>query len=67
MFFVSFQGQFVKSHHTLPNIESFIVGPDNERVNFSLDLIWSQYTYEFPEQTWKAISNSISNVIYFRK
>ena len=61
-FFVTWIGQFVKSHHMLPKLESVLVGPDNQRVNFNLDLIWSQYTYEYPEQTWKAVSNSILNV-----
>ena len=46
----------------LPNLESFIMGPGNEQLNFNLDLVWSQYTYEFPEQTWKAVSKSVSNV-----
>ena len=55
----------MKSHHLLPNVESVIMGPNNEQVNFNLDLIWSQYTYEFPEQTWKVVSNAVSSVCFF--
>ncbi|CAF0709362.1 unnamed protein product [Brachionus calyciflorus] len=55
----SFHGQFMKSHTN--GQESMIISPDGLDVNFNLELIWSQYTYDYPEQTWKATSTSVLN------
>ncbi len=59
----TFRGQFVKYHATHKNYGfSSMSGPDDEPIDFDLDLVWSQYTYEYPEQTWRATSNSVLNV-----
>lgn len=60
----AFHGQFVKMHPGLVNQESRLLAPSGMlgNVEFGLELVWSQYTYDYPEQTWKATSNSIINV-----
>ena len=62
----TFRGQFVKYHSSFKNFgTSSLNGPLYENIDFDLDLIWSQYTYDFPEQTWRATSKSILNVSLF--
>lgn len=59
----TFRGQFVKQHSMFKNFGvSSLNGPLNENIDFDLELVWSQYTYEYPEQTWRATSKSILNV-----
>lgn len=60
----AFRGQFVKYHRTYKNFGfSSLSGPvEEETIEFDLDLVWSQYTYDYPEQTWRATSNSVLNV-----
>lgn len=62
----AFHGQFIRQHPHLSHIKSTVIGPNHDdRVEFNLDLIWSQYTYDYPEQTWRATSSSILNVSSF--
>jgi len=49
------KGQFVK--------ESSFEGPDHNPVQFDLELIWSQYTFDYPEQNWRAISKTSLEVM----
>jgi hypothetical protein len=51
----------------LPNYESYIIGPPDQNTDFNLELIWSQYTFDYPEQTWKATSVSYLNVFFSTK
>ncbi len=60
----SFHGQFIKQHHLMNSIKSKVVSADEPNIEFILDLVWSQYTYDYPEQTWRAVSKTILNVIY---
>lgn len=55
----SFHGQFIKQR--LDGVQSFIRPPDDLSTKFNLELVWSQYTYDYPEQTWKATSTDILN------
>lgn len=55
----SFHGQFVKQRQD--GLHSNIVAPTNLNTKFNLELVWSQYTYDYPEQTWKATSTDILN------
>ena len=48
-----------------PNYESYIIGPPDQNSDFNLELIWSQYTFDYPEQTWKATSVSYLDVLEF--
>ena len=61
----SFHGQFIKQHLHLATMRSAVIAPDN--TEFNLDLVWSQYTYDYPEQTWRATSSSVLNVRNFLK
>jgi len=59
----TFRGQFVKWHSGSKGLGvSGFSGPEDEPIEFELEQIWSQYTYEYPEQTWRATSKSILNV-----
>ncbi len=66
----AFHGQFIKQHASMPHVKSMVVGPRGqhsfggspENVEFGLELVWSQYTYDYPEQTWRATSTSVLNV-----
>ncbi|XP_069679453.1 extracellular matrix organizing protein FRAS1-like isoform X2 [Periplaneta americana] len=51
-----FRGCFVISHHSLPGVMSEVVPPSDVNTNFTLHLVWSQTTWDGPEQTWRAIS-----------
>jgi len=63
-----FRGQFVKRHSKFKNLGiSEVNGPSDEPIEFELEQIWSQYTYEYPEQTWRATSKSILNVNFYLK
>lgn len=55
----SFHGQFIKQRQD--GLQSNIVAPSNLNTKFNLELVWSQYTYDYPEQTWKATSTDILN------
>lgn len=60
---INILGQFVKFHPSMPNRESKFLPPVGlSNVEFGLELVWSQYTYDYPEQTWKATSNTVLNV-----
>ncbi len=64
----AFYGQFIKQHASMPNAKSMVVPPPMNGKNgaelFTLELVWSQYTYDYPEQTWRATSTSVLNVIF---
>ncbi|KAJ4451190.1 hypothetical protein ANN_02632, partial [Periplaneta americana] len=51
-----FRGCFVISHHSLPGVMSEVVPPSGVNTNFTLHLVWSQTTWDGPEQTWRATS-----------
>ncbi|XP_070544831.1 extracellular matrix organizing protein FRAS1-like [Ptychodera flava] len=52
-----FRGLFVEKHHTLPGFESRVVPPGSLGVNFDIDLLWSEQTFDGPHQLWRATSN----------
>ncbi|RNA45105.1 extracellular matrix FRAS1 isoform X2 [Brachionus plicatilis] len=55
----SFHGQFIKQRQD--GLQSLILPPGDLNTKFNLELVWSQYTYDYPEQTWKATSTDILN------
>jgi hypothetical protein len=61
----AFHGQFIKQHPSLPDVKSMVNSAFGDAVtDFNLDLVWSQYTYDYPEQNWRATSTSVLNVIF---
>lgn len=42
-------------HHTLPGYRSRFVSMETN-INFDLDLIWGQNTFDGPQQLWRATS-----------
>ncbi|XP_071508475.1 extracellular matrix organizing protein FRAS1-like [Diadema antillarum] len=51
-----FRGQFVINHHTLDNYKSRVVPPLELGVAFELELLWSEGTFDSPQQLWRATS-----------
>ncbi|KFM66224.1 Extracellular matrix protein FRAS1, partial [Stegodyphus mimosarum] len=52
-----FYGCFVLEHHTLPGIKSHISAPEKLGLQFELQLLWSEQTFDGPLQFWRATSN----------
>lgn len=63
MYYFIYKGCFVPEHHTLPGIKSHMTVPDGLNVKFSLELLWSEQTFDGPIQFWKATSNYNLKVI----
>ncbi|XP_033117888.1 extracellular matrix protein FRAS1-like [Anneissia japonica] len=51
-----FRGQFVLSHHTLPEYKSRVLSPLAVAVTFEVELLWSENTFDGPAQLWRATS-----------
>ena len=52
-----FLGHFIMSHKLLPGVKSELVPPSGVLTNFTLELIWSEATWDRPEQQWRATSD----------
>ncbi|XP_071953706.1 extracellular matrix organizing protein FRAS1-like [Antedon mediterranea] len=52
-----FRGQFVMNHHTLPEYKSRVLSPLAVGMKFELELLWSENTFDAPEQLWSATSS----------
>eukprot|EP00057_Strongylocentrotus_purpuratus_P020370 XP_011674844.1 PREDICTED: extracellular matrix protein FRAS1 [Strongylocentrotus purpuratus] len=52
-----FRGLFVVNHHTLENYKSRVVPPLELGVAFDLELLWSEGTFDSPQQLWRATSS----------
>ncbi len=59
----SFNGHFVKSHPSMAVYKSRVYGQD-ENIDFTLDLFWTQYSEDQPRQIWKIKSTEKSNVCH---
>ena len=44
-------------HHTLPGEASKVIPPSDLPITFDLVSLWSQQTYDGPQQLWRATSN----------
>ncbi|GBL64920.1 Extracellular matrix protein FRAS1, partial [Araneus ventricosus] len=51
-----FYGCFVLNHHTLPGFKSSVSAPSNLDVQFDLELLWSEQTFDGPIQFWRSTS-----------
>ncbi|GFS77940.1 extracellular matrix protein FRAS1 [Nephila pilipes] len=51
-----FYGCFVLDHHTLPGVKSSVSAPNNWDVQFDLELLWSEQTFDGPIQFWRSTS-----------
>nr|CAB3247083.1 extracellular matrix protein FRAS1 [Phallusia mammillata] len=51
-----FRGHFVLSHRTLPDRVSRIVAPEGMNIEFELTNLFSENTYDSPNQKWRAVS-----------
>ncbi|GIZ02711.1 extracellular matrix protein FRAS1 [Caerostris extrusa] len=51
-----FYGCFVLDHHTLPGVKSSVSAPNNLDVQFDLELLWSEQTFDGPIQFWRSTS-----------
>ncbi|KAF8770771.1 Polycystic kidney disease 2-like 1 protein like [Argiope bruennichi] len=51
-----FYGCFVLDHHTLPGVKSSVSAPSNLDVQFELELLWSEQTFDGPIQFWRSTS-----------
>ncbi|XP_033644314.1 extracellular matrix protein FRAS1-like [Asterias rubens] len=51
-----YRGLFVMDHHTLPEYKSRIVPPSVLGVDFTLEQLWSEGTFDSPQQLWRATS-----------
>ena len=49
-------GLFVMDHHTLPEYKSRIIPPSVLGVGFTLEQLWSEGTFDSPQQLWRATS-----------
>ena len=45
------------NHHTLPDYESRVLPPSVLGVDFDLELLWSENTFDSPQQLWRATSS----------
>ncbi|KAM6401739.1 extracellular matrix organizing protein FRAS1 isoform 2-T2 [Pluvialis apricaria] len=53
-----FRGLFVMEHHSLPDVESFLLPPEHlGGIGFELQLLWSAQTFDSPHQLWRATSS----------
>ncbi|NXU54362.1 FRAS1 protein, partial [Turnix velox] len=53
-----FRGLFVMEHHSLPDVKSFLMTPDQlGGIEFELQLLWSAQTFDSPYQLWRATSS----------
>ncbi|XP_071043236.1 extracellular matrix organizing protein FRAS1 [Parasteatoda tepidariorum] len=52
-----FYGCFVLDHHTLPSEKSYVSAPENLHLQFHLELLWSEQTFDGPIQFWRATSD----------
>ena len=43
-------------HHTLPDYISRVVPPSELGVGFTLEQLWSEGTFDSPQQLWRATS-----------
>ncbi|GIY35545.1 extracellular matrix protein FRAS1 [Caerostris darwini] len=51
-----FYGCFVLDHHTLPGVKSSVSAPNSLDVQFDLELLWSEQTFDGPIQFWRSTS-----------
>ncbi|GFY74626.1 extracellular matrix protein FRAS1 [Trichonephila inaurata madagascariensis] len=51
-----FYGCFVLDHHTLPGVKSSVSAPNTLDVQFDLELLWSEQTFDGPIQFWRSTS-----------
>ncbi|XP_038060993.1 extracellular matrix protein FRAS1-like [Patiria miniata] len=51
-----YRGLFVMDHHTLPDYVSRVVPPTELGVGFTLEQLWSEGTFDSPQQLWRATS-----------
>ncbi|GFY26060.1 extracellular matrix protein FRAS1 [Trichonephila clavipes] len=53
---ISVLGCFVLDHHTLPGVKSSVSAPSTLDVQFDLELLWSEQTFDGPIQFWRSTS-----------
>ena len=56
-----FRGLFVPKHHSVPNQASFDP-PMNVQTNFTLELVWSEETYDSPKQVLITTTQHLSHI-----
>ncbi|XP_067010453.2 extracellular matrix organizing protein FRAS1 [Anabrus simplex] len=52
----NFRGQFVLQHRLLPSVMSGVYPPPSVGTNLTLELVWSQRTWDGPHQAWRAVT-----------